>query len=376
MKILVITNLFPTPLDTGRATFNFQQFKKLSEYHDIEVMVPVPWIEFIRSTRSKSFDSGIPYKIIPFFNIPGFIRVLNPFFILISLLIFLFPYKSLFKSDALLLSWAFPDAVAGSMLAAIFGKKTICKVHGNDINVFATHKYKRSLIKWALNRSSAVISVSNDLANKVKSLGVYKPKISTIYNGVNHDLFNVDESDFEERDNKVYTILFVGNLKVEKGCLDLIEAFCRLEVEAGMTYRLIYIGDGPTFNSIKDKSKDVGEFKEVLMLGRLPHDQIVHWYKRASVLCLPSYNEGVPNVVLEAISCGLPVVATDVGGIPEILPKKCGRLVPPRDVAHLTLALQAFNFNDYNFNEIKSEGRKYDWSKNVHIVNELISEVL
>jgi len=374
MKLLVITNLFPTSLDPGRATFNYQQFRELSKYHDIEVLVPVSWIDYVHSKRDKKFDPGMKYKIIPFFNIPGFARILNPFFIFISLILFLFPYSSVFKANAFILSWAYPDAVAGSMLAMVFNKKTICKVHGNDINVFATHVSKKPLIKWALNRSSAVVAVSNDLAKKVKALGINKPHISTIYNGVNHAVFNVPEE--KHTDHSTKTILYVGNLKVKKGCLDLFEAVNEIDSRDSDSYELVYIGDGPCGVIIKEKSRVLDDNKKVILLGRLPHNEIVDWYKKADLLCLPSYNEGVPNVVLEAMACGLPVIATNVGGIPEVLPESCGQLVDAGDISALSKALKEFDGGKYQAQALLNESAKFDWNKNADSFNKLLFEVV
>jgi len=375
MKILILTNLFPTPLDPGRATFNYQQFLGLSEYHEIEVIVPISWIDFIRAKRQKEFNPGIKYKVIPFFNIPGFVRVLNPFFLVVSLLVFLFPYKSIIKSDFMILSWAYPDAVAGSILATLFKKKTICKVHGNDINVFSTHKFKGPLIRWALARSAAVISVSNDLAGKVKSLGITRTIVRTIYNGVDHEIFTNDKQLKPRETGSTKTILFVGNLKESKGCLDLLEAYNNLE-STDEIHKLVFIGDGPCFSKLNTHANKSSEIKKICLLGRLPHNEIVSWFKDADMLCLPSYNEGVPNVVLEAMSCGLPVIATRVGGIPEVLPESCGKLVAPGDVNELRLALQQFDRDEYSPDAIIEESLKYDWKVNINDINELIAEVI
>ena len=77
------------------------------------------------------------------------------------------------------------------------------------------------------------------------------------------------------------------------------------------------------------------------MLGRQPSATVAAWMRAADLFCLPSYSEGCPNVVVEALGCGCPVVATAVGGIPELVDERCGMLVPPRDAGKLSEALEA-----------------------------------
>jgi glycosyltransferase involved in cell wall biosynthesis len=87
-------------------------------------------------------------------------------------------------------------------------------------------------------------------------------------------------------------------------------------------------------------------------------DEVALWMAASNIVTLPSYMEGLPNVVLEALSCGRPVVATNVGGIPEILNDECGRLVPPRDARALAQALASVLDKGWNANAIAARGRR------------------
>ncbi len=90
-------------------------------------------------------------------------------------------------------------------------------------------------------------------------------------------------------------------------------------------------------------------------------DEVATWMTAADVVTLPSYMEGCPNVVLEALACGRPLVATRVGGIPEIMDEDCGRLIPPRDAAALTEALDAVLGSTWNAADI-SRGHSRSWT--------------
>ena len=88
---------------------------------------------------------------------------------------------------------------------------------------------------------------------------------------------------------------------------------------------------------------------------------------------MPSHNEGVPNVVLEAMACGLPVVATRVGGVPEVLPDFAGMLVPPRDSTALAAALQQALAQRWDRDRIAAHARRFSWEANVHTVMHLLN---
>src|SRR6185312_4175700 len=133
-------------------------------------------------------------------------------------------------------------------------------------------------------------------------------------------------------------ISFVGWLAPSKGLKELLEAVAQLK-RTRPNISLACIGEGPMDAQVRSLSELPGNSGTFRTLGAQTSTAIAEWLAASNVFCLPSYSEGCPNVVLEALACGRPVVATNVGGIPEILSPDCGAMVPPRDVPALAKAL-------------------------------------
>lgn len=376
MKILAITNLYPSAYDINRASFNRQQFEALSREVDVDVVIPISWIDYIRCKKNKDYRSKLNIRLVPYFHIPGILISLNPVFIFISLMIFLFPYTLIKKSNVILLSWAFPDAVSGTLLARIFKKETICKIHGSDINVFSNDLLKRIMIKWAMKHAKHVISVSKSLKQKLVNIGVEANKIHVIYNGVDHNLFHPADKAIARASLNLpihlKIILFVGNLKVSKGCIDLANAYKCTKTNNTC---LIYIGAGQGLAELKSIGNDISPDKKIIFAGSVKHNTLNDWFNAADLVCLPSHNEGVPNILLEAFSCGLPAVATRVGGIPEIFCDNCGALVEVHNTSELADAIDSVLGVNYNKHEISQYANKFDWDTNINSVLNLLKDI-
>ena len=133
-------------------------------------------------------------------------------------------------------------------------------------------------------------------------------------------------------------ILYIGNLKRDKGVFDLLQAFGRLASEVPQV-DLEFVGTGPAARELAESIVAAGLATRVRLRGARPYAEMPQWLAACDVLCLPSHAEGVPNVVVEAQASGRPVVASAVGGVPEVLRAGAGLLVPARDVDALARAL-------------------------------------
>ena len=237
------------------------------------------------------------------------------------------------QPSVILATWAFPDGFAAVLIGRMIGLPVVIKVHGSDVESHDVKGQTRRMSLWGLKGASKVISVSSYLKEKLIEHGVERDKVAVVYNGVDSKLFcRQDRASLRvelgmEPDRK--TILFVGNLKEDKGLFDLLDALT-YETCRRLNLKLIIIGDGPLRHRLQQliKARALGDI--VQMLGRKVPIEIAKWMNAVDCLCLPSHHEGVPNVILEALSCGVPVLATQVGGIPEVVSMANGILVQPQ----------------------------------------------
>ncbi len=380
MKILALTNLFPTELDPLRASFNRQQFDRLGERHDLEVLVAVDFRERRRATngqppalkhaRSSHFTFWYP---------PGIGRSLHGLTWYASLLAQQGARLRQEHFDLLLASWAYPDAVGTSLLARCLGIPYVVKVHGSDLNVQANYRLRRPQIASALQGARSVVAVSAALASKVRELGIDEQRVHLLYNGVDGSIFSPGDAG-AARDSlglarDVPIVLYVGNLKASKGCVDLLEAFPQVLQRHPRT-QLVFVGGGAAAATLRDRAQQLGIAGNLLLAGARPHHELADWMRAADLLCLPSHNEGVPNVVLEAMACGLPVVATRVGGIPEVLPGHAGILVPPHEPAALAAALDDALARDWSQAVITSHAARFSWDDNIDRLDRIVREAV
>lgn len=372
-NILVLTNLYPLPWEKNRATFNRQQFDHLGKIYRVFFLVPIAWPEWLkRGAAQKRICNAIEADSIRYtwyLYTPKLGRALYGGMMFVSLLLNSFFWIKKKNVDLIIGSWAYPDGVAAYLLARLLGKKFILKVHGSDINVAAESKLRAWQIGFIASRSDGVLAVSNALKRRLLELGVAEEKVSVLYNGVDHQLFNVENC---SAINAGCQVLYVGNLKKEKGVLELVAAFEQV-LERHPQAQLVYAGAGECFDEIKIQLKQRNLAQSVELLGSVNHCDLPQLMARATMIVLPSYNEGVPNVLLEAMSSGKPVVATRVGGIPEIVVEGVtGILCAPQNIPSLVEAIEQCLRERWDASLIASHAKKFNWSDNTAGLEKLI----
>jgi len=372
-RIIAVSNLFPNRRNPQLGTFNLQEFSALSKLVDVKVISPVPMGKF----------RGVPGR-----DIVGEMETFYPRYLWtpkmgrsLYALSLTFPLwqtvkgiiKDGFDPDLFLAAWCDPDGVATLMVSKILDKPCIIKALGTDINLFTKSRLRRRSISWALKEADAVISVSYDLKRKIASLGVDEGKIEVHYNGVDTELFRpmdrsvaitkLAERGFPDRIFDGRLILFVGNFYPIKGARILIEALSILSKRL-LDLKLILVGDGPERKELQELSYKLRLGERVWFVGRRPHSEIPLWMNAADLLCLPSLNEGLPNVILEAHACGRPVVASDVGGVREILVDgEGGYLCRPTDPKSLARAIFK-SLRPWNRAKIRAKVEGLSWDEN------------
>lgn len=350
MKILVLTNLFPNHLEPTRGIFNKQQFAALSRLCELRVVAPVPWFPKVVTSNARSVYSRIHAEEVTAEQI----RVYHPRYFmtpkigrsLYGLQYFLGVRRTVqeiqreFAFDAIFATWAYPDAFAGALLAREHNKPLVIKVHGTDVNVTSRYLLRRQMMRYAFQRAERIIAVSHALKARIASLGIDSRKIVVIGNGIDAHLFYPRDRQACRKklglDAAGKQLVYVGNLVAIKGLGDLLQAIHRLPAYVALNV----VGDGPLRSNLQSAAARLNLDHRVTFWGKRGHAEIPDWINAADALVLPSLNEGCPNIILEALACGTPVVATAVGAIPEILDDDKGVLVKPADPAALAMAIE------------------------------------
>jgi glycosyltransferase involved in cell wall biosynthesis len=352
MRVLTLTNLYPNPLHPTRGQFNRQQLRVLAEHHDVRVISPIAWTDELacRSRGGPRLPSdrrvrcdGIEVEHPRYFYPPKCLRRWYGHFFRESVRSTFRRTLTEFRPDVIYSPWAYPDGWAAVELGHQAGLPVVIKVHGSDVLLLSECPQRKPGTVSALRRADAVIAVSQDLAERVVNLGALPSRVQVIYCGIDPTLFYpAPRSEARARlglpqDEPI--LLFIGNLVPVKAVDVLLDAWARL-TRGGVRFRGYCIGQGRLQASLEARIRDLGLGERVRLLGTRPHDQLPDWYRAASAFVLPSYSEGVPNVLLEATACGTPFVASRVGGIPEIAHLGPSRLVPPGDAAVLADAIR------------------------------------
>jgi glycosyltransferase involved in cell wall biosynthesis len=384
MRVLAITKIFPhagAPLDAPHIR---QQYRALSERCELTVLATIPWFPGARllsrwsvagraasAPRSERID-GLDVRHPRFLFVPkGALALQGPLYAASIAREVLGRRGSV---DLVLATWAHPDGVAAIMLARQLGVPAVVEVIGSDINVVAMRWGARVPLMLALPRAERVVAVSRQLADEVARLGVAREHIDVIPTGVNLELFRPRDRSaarvalsLPEREPLV---LFLGRIEREKGVFELLEA---IEGLAGV--RVAFVGDGSRREELEVQARRLGD--RALVVGPRPLADVPLWLAACNVMALPSWAEGTPNVILEALASGRRVVASSVGGIPDVVGSEAlGALVPPRDAARLRAALAEVLAADSDPEEVRAQAPVFDWGENARRLHESFERAL
>jgi glycosyltransferase involved in cell wall biosynthesis len=347
MKVICVTNLFPDVTRPGFASFNKQQLIHLASSHELRLIVPVPWPRraalALRGVRPEPTDDcrdimSVEYPVS--WYTPKVMRSLYGTFYERSIRGVFARLVREERPDVVYATWAYPDCYAASILSGRHGLPLVARIHGSDVNTYLQYPGRRRRILDAMRRARAVVSVSTALRDLLSAEGVDAARIHVIYTGIDRSLFRpLDRAEARHGlglDAAKRIILYAGNLERVKGLDLLIEAFGKLDPGS---CELHIIGDGPERARLAGLARRLPPGRTVCFHRQVEHRFMGAWYNACDVFCLPSLAEGTPNVVLESLACRTPVVASDTGGIPEVVPAGSGILFRRGDADALVHAL-------------------------------------
>lgn len=341
-NLLVVTTLFPNRVQFRHGLFVETRLHRLTESGDFKAVViaPVPWFPI----TSKRFPKYSQYAEVPameerrgivvhhprYLVIPKIGMLISPLFLALSIVLAARGVKkSGYDFDLVDAHYYYPDGVAVAMVSRFLGKPFAVTARGSDINLLGQLALPRRLIRWAADKAAATVTVSEALRDRLLAMGVDGGKVHVFRNGVDLEHFVPMQRSECKKEMGVgsCTLLSVGNLIELKGHDLVIRAMPFLP-----QCDLLIVGDGEKQAALKGLAVSLRVERRVRFLPAVPQSELVKIYNAAEVLVLASSREGMPNVVLEALACGTPVVATAVGGVPEIVRgPDAGVLVKQRD---------------------------------------------
>ena len=366
MKVLLVSHLYPNPAEPLNGIFVAEYAKALSSIADVEVLAPVSEFPLLRKSR------GIPAQ-----EDFGRFQVFHPTYLALPRRLFnqrwrpyLWATRNYLRGaaqqpDIIHCHWLYPDALAVTHWRKSKRQKVVATIHGHAAVGVGIGAVDSPIHKTTLDRVDHLIAVSSELRQLlIDEFAVPADKISVQLNGIDTQQFKpaaqaeARQSLSLPQDKKI--ILAVARLSPEKQLDLLLEAISKCQ---DRDFLLYLAGDGPLRAALEQQSRQLGLSSRVIFLGGMPHDSLPTWYQAADAFVLSSAHEGCPVVIHEAMACGIPVVSTRVGTLPDLITSPAlGLLSDPGDTTtlahHLDLALQT----KWDHSAIAREGARHTWN--------------
>lgn len=323
LRLLTFSTLYPNPAQPHHGVFVENRLRHLLAGGEAEstVLAPVPWFPF-RHPEVPPFERrhGIAVYHPRYPAPPGLGMYTGPAALLAAARRALVPLlETGLRFDAIDAHYLYPDGVAAVRLGREFGLPVVITARGSDVSQLPHHAMPRRLIRDAIRRAAALVAVSAGLKEGLVALGAPPEKVTVLRNGVDLQAFR-PPSDWVP--NATPSLLSVGHLIPRKGHDLVIRALALLP-----RHHLVVVGDGPQREALRALAQRLGVADRVRFAGARPHAELRHFYGAADVMVLASAREGWANVLLEAMACGTPVVASPAWGSREAVSSPAAGLV-------------------------------------------------
>jgi glycosyltransferase involved in cell wall biosynthesis len=373
IKLLTFSTLYPNPVVPQHGVFVENRLRHLLASGRVQsrVVAPVPWFPF----SSPMFGEYAGYANLPKTEARHGITIDHPRYLVVPKIGMNWTPATMaatalplikkiiadgYDFDILDAHYFYPDGVAAVRIAQAIGKPVLITARGTDINLIPQYVKPRAMIKWAADNANAMVTVCQALKDGLVELGVAEERVTVLRNGVDLQLFTPPANRDELRASLGITgrtILSVGHLIERKGHHFVIEALSALP-----DVTLLIAGQGTELERLKRVAAEEGVSERVQFLGSVPHAELKKYYGAVDMLVLASSREGWANVLLEAMACGTPVVATKIWGTPEVVAApEAGLLVEQRTGAALAAGISALYDNLPDRTATRRYAEKFSW---------------
>src|SRR5258705_6868419 len=375
-RIISISTEFPNPSEPGKGLFVRARLHAVAALAPLTVVAPVALLDYANPHNRLLSSLSIPSRrreheidiLHPRLLYPPYAGWINAFFLFSRLVLPVSRLRARCGSNVIDAHFAHPEGIAAVLLGRIFRMPVLITIRGSELR-YRRQKYKIYWIGWALRRATRVIAVSEGLRQLALELGVDPARTKVIQNGVNVRVFHrSDMQACREAHGLAGTdrvILCAGDLAELKGHHKVIRALKALN-DAGVSARVIIAGgvgrSGRYAATLREQVAELNLRDRVRFAGEIPQEALAQLMCAADVFCLASSSEGWPNVVNEALACGTPVVATDVGAVRQMIPShEYGLIVPVDDPQALADALRSALTRQWDHDAISAWGRSRSW---------------
>lgn len=342
MKVLFYSYAYPNPIQPGLGTFNRAMVAGLTGENEVRVVSPVSFVDAWSARMNGKLPNGlndpkfsavpgVPAEYVTYYYTPKILRTQYARWMSWSVGRRLNRAMKQFRPDVVLSYWAHPDGEVAVRTAHRHGVPAVVMVGGSDVLLLGREGGRQKKILNVMTNADAIVTVSENIADVLTRDGVDPRRIRVVRRGVDRALFSTGDKKVARRGlglpDDAPILISIGRLVPVKGHKYLIQA-CKMLAARGIKFRGYLIGDGPLKGELQRQITESGLDGIVELKGPQAQDQLPEWYRAADITVLASLSEGVPNVLMESIACGTPIVATDVGGIPEVADNRHDRLVP------------------------------------------------
>lgn len=396
MRVGVVSTFYPNAAEPMRAVFIQNLVAAVAKHAETTVVAPIPYFPGAGLVRSRAralraVPSQVADESRPIFH-PRYLAIpklgaLSGVTYFAGILPTLRTLVRGHRIEVLHAHCAYPDAVGVAQAASALGLPFAVTTHGTDINVGVEQPVIRRQVAWALRRAGGVIAVSAALRTKVRELlpDVSDKVVHIPCAAIDPGVFGVRDRIAARRSlgfaDDARIVLFAGRLVPIKAVDVLVRAWEPLVAEGCIRPNdaLVIVGEGPERARLEAHARSRGLLGTVRFVGELTQEQLATWFSAATVFCLPSRNEGTPNVVVEALASGRPVVASRVGGLPELVTeRRNGLLVAAGSPELLARALASALAADWDEPAIAASVAHLTWdnlaSRNLDVLRSVLAE--